>query len=255
MGTSATLTPTSSAAAPTRVSDERQIIRVAQPVSPGSAESRKIHGGLEIRTPGGLSVIPQASLQQQPPLTSAAVVDMKKKAAQAAAQAHHAQMEREQRGEHGPGAKSGSPNGDGGAPGLSALDYVTNKIAEEMKKHGEDGKLVPGQKRASPPLQPGEENSAAKKGKPDAVDFETGNAGNNLENRASASSAAIPPESPGSPGDMVIDESSETTPKAALSPATTAAATPVSEAAAGSGSGNTNTKANTSKYEPLSDDE
>lgn len=121
-----------------------------------------------------------------------------------------------------------------------------------MKKHGEDGKLVPGQKRASPPLQPGEENSAAKKGKPDAVDFESGN---NLE-RASASSAAIPPESPGSPGDMVIDESSETTPKAALSPATTAAvSTPVSEAAAGSGSGNTNTKANTSKYEPLSDDE
>ena len=157
-------------------------------------------------------------------------------------------MEREQRGEHGP--KSGSPNGDGGVPGLSALDYVTNKIAEEMKKHGEDGKLVPGQKRASPPLQPGEENSAAKKGKPD-VDFETGN---NLE-RASASSAAIPPESPGSPGDMVIDESSETTPKAALSPATTAAATPVSETAAGSGSGNTNTNANTSKYEPLSDDE
>lgn len=100
-------------------------------------------------------------------------------------------------------------------------------------------------------MQPGEENSAAKKGKPDQVDFETGN---NLE-RASASSAAIPPESPGSPGDMVIDESSETTPKAALSPATTAAATPVSEAAAGSGSGNTNTKANTSKYEPLSDDE
>merc|ERR1719483_906623 len=130
--TSATLTPTSSAAAPTRVSDERQIIRVAQPVSPGSAESRKIHGGLEISTPGGLSVIPQASLQQQPPLTSAAVVYMKKKAAQAAALAHHAQMEREQRGEHGP--KSGSPNGDGGVPGLSALDYVTNKIAEEMKK-------------------------------------------------------------------------------------------------------------------------
>jgi hypothetical protein len=183
---------------------------------------------------------------------------MKKKAAaaQAAAQAHHAQMEREQRGEHGPGGKSGSPNGDGGVPGLSALDYVTNKIVEEMKKHGEDGTpLVPGQKRASPPLQPGEENSAAKKGKSDTVDFETGNAGNNLE-RASASSTAIPPESPGSPGDMVIDESSETTPKAALSPATTAAgSTPFSETVAGSGSGNTNTKANTSKYEPLSDDE
>jgi len=183
---------------------------------------------------------------------------MKKKAAaaQAAAQAHHAQMEREQRGEHGSGQqKSSSPNGVPGLPGVSALDYVTNKIVEEMKKHGEDGTpLVPGQKRASPPLQPGEENSAAKKGKPDQVDFETGNAGNNLE-RASASSTAIPPESPGSPGDMVIDESSETTPKAALSPATTAAATPVSEAAAGSGSGNTNTNANTSKYEPLSDDE
>merc|ERR1719436_2343768 len=150
-------------------------------------------------------------------------------------------MEREQRGEHGPGVKSGSPNGDGGVPGLSALDYVTNKIAEEMKKHGEDGKLVPGQKRASPPLQPGEENSAAKKGKPDQVDFETGNARNNLE-RASASSAAIPPESPGSPGDMVIDESSETTAKAS-SPANATASTPVSEASASAGqtgSGNAN---------------
>ena len=252
--TSATLTPTSSAAAPTRVSDERQIIRVAQPMgSPATSVSGKVHGGLEISPagPGSLSVIPQATLQQTP-ITSAALVDMKKKAAAAqAAAAHHAQMEREQRGgpeQHGgPQQKSGSPNGDG--KGLSALDYVKNKIVEEMKKHAEDGTpLVPGQKRASPPLQPGEENSAAKKGKPE-VDLETGNAG-----AAAAGPAAIPPDSPGSPGDMVIDESSETTPKAA-SPATTIATSGGSGNPISGNPGNANTNANTSKYEPLSDDE
>merc|ERR1712107_24395 len=168
-----------------------------------------------------------------------------------AAAAHHAQMEREQRGgpeQHGgPQQKSGSPNGDG--KGLSALDYVKNKIVEEMKKHAEDGTpLVPGQKRASPPLQPGEENSAAKKGKPE-VDLETGNAGT-----AAAGPAAIPPDSPGSPGDMVIDESSETTPKAA-SPATTIATSGGSANPISGNPGNANTNANTSKYEPLSDDE
>merc|ERR1711981_250208 len=95
--TSATLTPTSSASAPTRVSDERQIIRVAQPISPATSgpTGSKIHGGggLEISPAGSLSVLPQpqaASViqQQQPPLTSAAVVDLKKKAAAAQA-AHH----------------------------------------------------------------------------------------------------------------------------------------------------------------------
>ena len=252
--TSATLTPTSSASAPTRVSDERQIIRVAQPVSPATsaaAISSKLHGGLEISAaPGSLSVLPQPMTSvQQGPTSAQAVVDMKKKAAAAQAAAlHAAHIERLEQ-------TSGSPNGEGqpgvpGIPGISPLDYVKSKIVEEMKKHGEDGTpLVPGQKRASPPLQPGED-SAAKKGKPEVGD-QTGNAG------SSAAGAGHPPESPGSPGDMVIDESSETTPKAS-SPANATASTPVSEASASAGqtgSGNANSNANTSKYEPLSDDE
>ena len=137
------------------------------------------------------------------------------------------------------------------------MDYVTNKIVEEMKKHGEDGQpLVPGQKRSSPPLQPGEvEATAGKKAKTDEVDDRTGNAG---QGPVSISGSGAQPESPGSPGDMVIDESSETTPKAASPAAVTV--TTVSETAGSGGqtatSGATgNTNANTSKYEPLSDDE
>ena len=76
--------------------------------------------------------------------------------------------------------------------------YELQDEVEEKKKYGEDGNpLVPGQKRA--PSQPGEENSVAKKGKPD-VDCGSGNA-----------LAVAPTESPGSSDEMVIDESSEST--------------------------------------------
>ena len=58
---------------------------------------------------------------------------------------------------------------------------MEEKKVEEMKKHGKDGiPLVPGQKRASPLLQPNEENSSSKKDTPD-VDFYSGN-GNEMDN-------------------------------------------------------------------------
>merc|ERR1711997_231789 len=52
--------------------------------------------------------------------------------------------------------KDSSPNnGDQTPPGMSPLDYVKNKIVEEMKKHGEDGLPLPNPaainlKRSSP---------------------------------------------------------------------------------------------------------
>ena len=211
--TSATLTPTSSAA-PTRVSDERQIIRVAQPVSPAK--------------PG-----PPADL-----------VEAARKA-------------------------TSPPNGDQPPPGMLSLDYVKNKIVEAMKKQGEDdgapapalaaaaaaaaAAAVAGTKRPSPDMTPEDVSSPKKK---------------KSEDEAGAS--AGPPESPGSPGDMVIDESAqESTPKAA-SPATASTANPPASTAPSSADASAlahpgapvnapNASAagavGNSKYEPLSDDE
>ena len=188
--TSATLTPTSSAA-PTRVSDERQIIRVAQAMSPAK--------------------VSQAA--------EAAALEAARKA-------------------------TSPPNGDQPPPGIMTLDYVKNKIVEAMKKQGEEDPATStstATKRASPDMA-SEDASSPKKKK--------------TEDEAPAT-AQPPVDSPGSPGDMVIDESAqESTPKAA-SPAsasapTTASNPPTSEATVTPVSA---AQPVNSKYEPLSDDE
>ena len=211
--TSATLTPTSSAVAPSRVSDERQIIRVAQPISP-----------------------------KHPPHPQGLI----------------------------------APNG-GPQPLPGVFDYMTNKIKEEMKKQGEEGGnpigpaglalLAAGQKRPSPGASPGGHlmDKKAKMDHPGSEDHKGVPHGVLGVPRPAVAGVPPVPESPGSPGDMVIDESSETTPKAA-SPAVMAsslAAAAASSAGPPEGSvpsgnpGGTNPNAGntSSKYEPLSDDE
>lgn len=210
--TSATLTPTSSASAPTRAgADERQIIRVAQPVSPAK---------------------PAASLPPPP-----------------AAPEHSAD------------------NGDQPPPGMSPLDYVKNKIVEEMKKHGEDGNPLPSSS-PTPAAVPGQKRSAeeAPANVEDKKKAKTDDLGPSEPPAPVAPAApAVLPESPGSPGDMVIDESdrTETTPKAA-SPATASAAptgsagessSPVAAPPVTTSAAAASAAANSSKYEPLSDDE
>lgn len=218
MTTCATLTPTSSAASATsRVSaDERTIIRVAQPMSPST----------------------------KPPTTSTTTLELAE------------QVKKDL-------AIPASPNGDQPPPGMSPLDYVKNKIVEEMKKHGEDGlpmatslipsSLLPNLKRSSPEI-------AAAAGGCTMEDGQKGPKRAKLEDEAVTimnSGNAPAADSPGSPGDMVIDES-DITPKAA-SPVVSASeatptATPTTHAATPSSAAATVT-ANSSKYEPLSDDE
>lgn len=217
--TSTSLTPTSSAAPPTKVgADERQIIRVAQAMSPAKA-------------PGS-----EAAIQ----------IEKKDNALQSAMQSAAAAISAATGGPQGAPPVPASPNGD-----QQLLDYVKNKIVEEMTKHGEErsplpsASPAPGQKRPSPNASPNVHNE--KKAKVD-------------EATESSVVAAQAPESPGSPGDMVIDETerSETTPKAA-SPATPSSVptTAPSDANAPNASANQagSTVANSSQYEPLSDDE
>ena len=172
------------------------------------------------------------------------------------------------------------PNGDQPPPGMNPLDYVKNKIMEEMKKHGEELNsqsllLTAGQKRASPEAGGGatnltgnssEDSATSKKlakvdGGPSGANINVGNAGANT------------PDSPGSPGAMVIDERPEDHPKsenkdaggpgnsndpgkanpAAVTSKSNSSAAPQGSASAASAAANT--ASTSSKYEPLSDDE
>merc|ERR1719219_3022367 len=95
-----------------------------------------------------------------------------------------------------------SPNGDQSPPGMSPLDYVKNKIVEEMKKHGEDGLPLPNPaainlKRSSPDQHAAASEVEKKKAKLEADEAAS----------AVATVNSVPVDSPGSPGDMVIDES------------------------------------------------
>ena len=192
--TSATLTPTSSAA-PTRVSDERQIIRVAQAMSPAKVSAAE------------------------------AAIEAARKA-------------------------TSPPNGDQPPHGIMTLDYVKNKIVEAMKKQGEDDPATStGTKRASPEMA-SEDASSPKKQKTEE----------NVQQPPPPASAGPPVDSPGSPGDMVIDESAqESTPKAASPRPPSAPASASNPPPSGSAeAANPPTSAapvNSSKYEPLSDDE
>lgn len=187
ISTSATLTPTTSAGAPTRVADERQIIRVAQQQQQ-----------------------PQASPTKQP-----AIEDPKK--------------------DKLPQMPVEDNNGD--QAGLSPLDYVKNKIVEEMKKQPEElaaaqaAAQAAGQKRPSPQESP------------------------NNEKKAKLSEEAV--DSPGSPGDMVIDESADrsTTPTAKAENAAVSQQTAAAENTAAPPIANASNASSNSKYEPLSDDE
>ena len=172
----------------------------------------------------------------------------------------------------------GPPNGDQTPPGMNPMEYVKNKIMEEMKKHGEElnsqnpllaGVTLAGQKRASPEAGSGLTG--------------TGNNSSDVDMSAATSkklakvdgAGANTPDSPGSPGAMVIDERPEDGPssksenkdhttgtgndpagKAGANPAVTSKSNSSAAAQAASAAAATaNTASTSSKYEPLSDDE
>lgn len=285
----ATLTPTSAASAmvpprSTAGSDERQITRVAQPVSPAAAPSSaatssRLATTLEvISTPMPVSVA--AASATVGPDAMARFIEAKKRLQEQQQQPLPVRLPLAS----GPGAQ---PNGeDQPPPGMSPLDYVKNKIVEEMKKHGEGEEPAPGgdqlpagQKRLSP-THDGSDKSPNKKAKLD-------------EEQAAPpppiAAAVLPPDSPGSPGEMVIDESGMPdsgqkspavlcAPPAATAPTSTASTAEAKSSSAASLSTATSTASSTAppplaaiptattaastassttapRYEPLSDDE
>jgi len=278
--TSATLTPTSTAPTTRPVSDERQITRVAQSVSPAVKKP-------ENSSSSSISTIANSSASGSS--TAAVALDLKPRSAtdlQAGLQAAGMRPPLPVVTAASVMAASLSmaampPNGDQPPPGMNPLDYVKNKIMEEMKKHGEELNsqallVTAGQKRASPEAGGGggatnltgnssEDSATSKKlakvdGGPSGANINVGNAGANT------------PDSPGSPGAMVIDERPEDHPKSehkdagpgnandpgkANNPAVTSksnsSAAPQGSASAASAAANT--ASTSSKYEPLSDDE
>ena len=246
--TSATLTPTSSHSTPTSrpVSDERQITRVAQSVSPAV---NKPTGSIQTEASGNPSGNPASiSLDLKPRVSLPETAVLRPPSVSA---------------EASPRPLTAPPNGDQPPPGMNPLDYVKNKIMEEMKKHKDEDLSMPGgQKRASP------EASTAS----GTTSEDTSNKKARLEG-SHENTNANPPDSPGSPGEMVIDErpddpktasneasnnpNNSSNEAAKSTPVTTSNSTASSTAAtsAALGSSVTAQPPNSSKYEPLSDDE
>jgi hypothetical protein len=218
--------------------DERQITRVAQVISPRHSTSNP---GVEpISPPSGA---PQ-SHGSPPGDPIARFLDAQKRHQQQAAA----------------DGKGGPP------PGLSPLDYVKNKIVEEMKKgDGPSSDYV--KNKIAEELKKGEAASQAAKrslsgeGQPSQQQPSTSNNGDRESAESPRKKMRLEalenelPDSPGS-GEMVIDETARpdsVSSQKTASPAPSqpqppsASATGASAAAAAAGSG--------SKYEPLSDDE
>ena len=179
----------------------------------------------------------------------------------------------------------GPPNGDQPPPGMNPLEYVKNKIMAEMKKQGPElvnssnpallasvtGAITAGQKRASPEAASGAGTGNA------SEDVTSKKIAKVVDGPSSNAGGGPAPDSPGSPGAMVIDERPEDGPTSSKSESKDpagpgnsndsaggkVAANPLtskSNSSSATGSGNTasapaNTASNSSKYEPLSDDE
>merc|ERR1711983_236434 len=179
----------------------------------------------------------------------------------------------------------GPPNGDQPPPGMNPLEYVKNKIMAEMKKQGPElvnssnpallasvtGAITAGQKRASPEAASGAGTGNA------SEDVTSKKIAKVVDGPSSNAGGGPAPDSPGSPGAMVIDERPEDGPTSSKSESKDpagpgnsndsaggkVAANPLtskSNSSSATGSGSTasapaNTASNSSKYEPLSDDE
>ena len=243
--TSATLTPTSSHSTPTSrpVSDERQITRVAQSVSPAV---NKPTGSIQTEASGNSGNPASISLDLKPRVSLPEAVLRPPSVSEAS-----------------PRPLTAPPNGDQPPPGMNPLDYVKNKIMEEMKKHKDEDLSMPGsggQKRASP------EASTAS----GTTSEDTSNKKARLEG-SHENANANPPDSPGSPGEMVIDErpddpktasneasnnpNNSSNEAAKSTPVTTSNSTASTAATAAALGSSVTAPPNSSKYEPLSDDE
>ena len=306
--TAATLTPTSSA--PTsRVSDERQITRVAQSVSPAvnkpsslTVSEAAVASNNALMANAGSSAAAAISAAVAPiSVASSVALDLKPRTSDSLTMMRPPSVSEASSKPPMPlPTGTAPPNGEQPPSGMSlCLDYVKNRIVEEMKKHGDDDQPLPGvaqqqqaaiaagQKRTSPEAASGQseqDSLANKKAKLDAQVAEAVAAPNN-------SNANNPPDSPGSPGEMVIDERPDDGPnkmtsssghdqsssgnpsnnsaassnieasnKTMMTPVTTAAASNNSNTNASGTSGTTSSGTaqqppNSSKYEPLSDDE
>ena len=280
-----TVVPGNSGSTNNSATDERQITRVAQSPSPKSQSTNPMALGSSriesISPPTGRSNSSDGvgGPQRTPPIASSTgdpisrFLDARKRPVNVGSQQGSQP--------NPPGAPNAPhPEGQGVGPGLSPLDYVKNKIVEEMTKgEGSSGstssnasapntgstQAASGVKR---PLQGQEENHSKKPC---------------LNPQVSSNSAnELPPDSPGSPGEMVIDESvrpdsvsshktASPAPNQITSTASATTSLPSSTAAANSinvtsasmmSSSNTSTNASSStninsstRYEPLSDDE
>ena len=177
--TSATLTPTSTAPTTRPVSDERQITRVAQSVSPAvnklnnpensnnsaSATVASIVSSIANNSTGsGNSTTTAASAGVALDLKPRSATDLVVQAAQQAGMRPPVVTAASVMAASLSMAGVGPPNGDQPPPGMNPLEYVKNKIMAEMKKQGPElvnssnpallasvtGAITAGQKRASP---------------------------------------------------------------------------------------------------------
>ena len=304
--TSATLTPTSTAPTTRPVSDERQITRVAQSVSPAvnklnnpenpnnsaSATVASIVSSIANNSTGsGNSTTSAASAGVALDLKPRSATDLVVQAAQQAGMRTPVVTAASVMAASLSMAGVGPPNGDQPPPGMNPLEYVKNKIMAEMKKQGPElvnssnpallasvtGAITAGQKRASPEAASGagtgnaSEDVTSKKIAKVVDGVGPSNAG------GGPAHGGTTPDSPGSPGAMVIDERPEDGPSSSKSESKDSAGpgnsndsaggkvatnplTSKSNSSSATGSGSTasapaNTASNSSKYEPLSDDE
>ena len=209
-----TIVPGNGGSTSNSTTDERQITRVAQSPSPKSQTSvAQSQGSSRIESISPPSGRPTSSeggagvqTQRTPPIPSSTgdpisrFLDARKRPVSVGSQQGPNSQQPLPSGASNPP----HPEGQGVGPGLSPLDYVKNKIVEEMTKGegsssssssssslptGGSSQLVAGAKR---PLQCQEDNNSKKP----CINTQL----------SSNSTNDLPPDSPGSPGEMVIDE-------------------------------------------------
>ena len=207
-----TIVPGSGGQSNNSVTDERQITRVPQSPSPKSHNSNPLPPGSTrvepisppnnrpITSETGASTLPRHT----PPISTSGdpisrFLDARKRPVSAGPQGNPSQQPVSQNPPN-----PSHQDGQGVGPGLSPLDYVKNKIVEEMTK----GEGTSGTSNSSNLTGSSQNQTVAGVKRP-----LTGQEDNNSKKPcisgpvSSNSTNDIPPDSPGSPGEMVIDES------------------------------------------------
>ena len=260
------------------VADERQITRVPQSPSPKSQNSNPLPPGSSriepISPPNSRSMPSETTVnthpRHTPPISSSGdpisrFLDARKRPVSAGPQGNQSQQPVSQNP-----SNPSHPDGQGVGPGLSPLDYVKNKIVEEMTKgEGSTGSSNSSNINASSPNQTVTGVKRPLSGQEDNISKKPCISGPVSSNNSND----IPPDSPGSPGEMVIDEtarpdsvSSHKTASPAPNQINATSATSLSSNVASSGlsaistsnapTGASSSSLNsTARYEPLSDDE